>query len=125
MPTVPNSGVKRLGSLMAILCLLALGGCVTKWIKPGGTVAEFEGMKSSCSARAYGRYPPLLVQTEIRPAYTTPVQTQCYGAGYNVQCTTTGGETVAPEFVMVDQNDSIRDEDIQSCFYENGWTPQQ
>lgn len=106
-----------------LLCFLSLAGCATKWSKPGATSAEFEATKGSCSARAYSRYQPIMTSIQIGSGYTTPLQTQCFGTGYNVQCTTTGGQYVPPTSMMVDQNNNARDQDIRACFFERGWTP--
>ena len=103
---------------------LALAGCATKWTKPGATEQEFEVTKASCIGRASSRFPPAMQHIQIGSGYTTPMQTQCFGTGYSVNCTTTGGQYVPPAFMDVDANTGARNSDVRSCFFENGWTPE-
>lgn len=106
-----------------MICLISLTGCGTKWSKPGASEAEFEGTKASCASRAYSRFQPVMQSVQIGSGYTTPLQTQCFGTGYNVQCTSTGGQYTPPASIMVDQNNNARSQDVRSCLFEQGWTP--
>lgn len=107
----------------ALFCLVILAGCATKWSKPGASPAEFEATKASCNSRAYSRFQPAMQSVQISSGYVTPVQTQCFGTGYNVQCTSTGGQYIPPASIMVDQNSNARNQDVRGCFFEQGWTP--
>jgi hypothetical protein len=100
-----------------------LAGCTEYWEKPGGSTAEFEAMKGSCTARAYSQFPPMLQQIVLVAGYRTPIQTICTGYGAFVNCYTTGGEYVPPSTMTVDRNENVRDQAVRSCFFENGWTP--
>jgi hypothetical protein len=102
---------------------LALAGCAEKWTKPGGSPEEFDAMKASCSAQAYGQFPPQLQQIQASSGYYTPVTTNCSGYGYNVSCFQSGGQYIQPVIVTVDVNRNARGQAARSCFYSNGWQP--
>jgi hypothetical protein len=109
--------------ILWICVALLTASCATKWSKPGATEAEFEGTKSACSGRSYSQFPPAMQQVMIMTAYTTPLQTQCYGTGYAVNCNTTGGQYIPASYMTVDNNQVPRNAAVRSCFFERGWTP--
>jgi len=107
-----------------ILAAIALSGCSPQiWAKPGGTSVEFEGTKAACNAQSYAQFPPMPQQIMIMGGYTTPVQTSCSGAGYTVNCYSTGGNYVPPAYVTVDQNQNARSSGFRSCLMTAGWQP--
>lgn len=114
-------------NIVRLVCVMvlavALDGCATKWTKPGATTAEFEGTKASCISRASARFLPHMQHIQIGSGYTTPTQTQCFGTGYNVNCTTSGGQYIPPAFMDIDANNGARNQDVRACFFEAGWTP--
>jgi hypothetical protein len=109
--------------ILCVCAVLLTASCVTKWSKPGATEAEFEGTKSACDGRSYSQFPPAPQQIMIMAGYVTPMQTQCYGSGYYVNCNTTGGQYIPPSYMTVDNNQRPRDAAVRSCFFEQGWTP--
>ncbi len=113
---------------ITLVVITFVSGCATRWVKPGGTTDEFEATKASCISRAYARFPPMEHQVQLGNGYTTPSYTNCYGngygGGYNANCTTTGGQYVPPATMTVDSNQQARNQDVRSCFFENGWTPE-
>ncbi|MGI0076471.1 MAG: hypothetical protein ACREAU_03590 [Nitrosopumilaceae archaeon] len=114
---------KRLVFVSALYALV-VSGCGTVWVKPGATEQEFYATKGHCTARAQAEFPYIPEQTQIGSGYTTPIVTNCNGFGYSYRCYTTGGNYVPPMVIIIDINASRRNSDIESCFYENGWTPE-
>lgn len=110
--------------LTMIVGMMLIGGCATKWVKPGGTEREFEATKAHCQSKSLSQYPPRLREVTIGTGYTTPVTTNCYSIGYSVNCYTTGGDYVPPIKMTVDDNDSSRKEATKGCLYQHGWTPE-
>jgi hypothetical protein len=103
--------------------LLSLAGCVQKWSKPGATAEEFDAMKASCTAQAYGQFPQMLQQIQASSGYYTPVTTNCFSTGVGASCYQQGGQYIPPIIITVDQNRAPRQEAIKGCFYSNGWSP--
>jgi hypothetical protein len=93
--------------------------------KPGATSDEFEATKAACISRASARFPPMMRQVQIGTGYTTPMTTSCNGNGYgySMNCSTVGGQYVPPSALTVDDNSNARLQDVRSCFFENGWRP--
>lgn len=116
---------KRSLTILLLTFLVCTSGCATKWVKLGATEHEFNAMKASCEARAQSKFPPLMRQQQISSGYTTPMTTNCYNTGYQVQCYSTGGHYVPPRYMAVDDNYHARQSDIESCYYENGWRPEE
>ena len=108
-----------------LMLLLGLAGCATVWVKPGATEQDFQVMQSNCTARAFQRYPASLQQVQTGPPYFVPPMVQCGGWGPYYRCVTVPGQWMPPSYALVDVNQSPRSQDIQSGFYENGWSPQQ
>jgi hypothetical protein len=109
--------------VLALAIMPLIAACATKWEKPGATEAEFEATKSACQSRSYSQFPPMPEQVLIMAGYTTPMQTQCSGAGYYSNCYTTGGQYIPPSYMTVDNNQAPRNSANRSCFFEHGWTP--
>ena len=103
--------------------LFGLTGCVQKWSKPGGTPEEFDAMKASCTAQAYGQFPQMLQQIQASSGYYTPITTNCYSTGVGANCYQQGGQYIPPIIITVDQNNPPRQQAIKACFYSNGWSP--
>jgi len=114
--------LRALPTVCAVLPF-ALSGCIERWEKPGATPQEFDAMKASCISRAYARFPPRVREIALTGAYTAPIQTSCSEYGYNVACSQTGGQYIAPITTTVDDNQYARNQDTRACFYESGWQP--
>jgi hypothetical protein len=98
-------------------------GCVQYWEKPGASESDFEVMRGQCNARAYHRFPPLVRRTLSTEGHYDPVTTRCVTKGNTTECTKTGGQWVPPTYTTVDDNEDPREQDLHSCFFENGWKP--
>lgn len=107
----------------ALVCLLAVAGCATRWEKPGATAADFGAMTARCESRAYSRIRPAMQQVQVGSGYFTPLQTRCVDYGYTARCFQVGGEYVPPSFATIDNNADARAADVKACFFENGWSP--
>jgi hypothetical protein len=93
--------------IFVMILALALGGCATKWSRPGATDAEFKSTEAACVSRAGARFMPEMQRIQITggySGYTTPMQ-------------------IPPAFMDVDVNTGARNQDVRACFFEAGWTP--
>lgn len=110
-------------SFISFVFVIALSGCAhTYWAKPGGTPNQFEADKAECGADAYRQFPPNVISnTTYSPAYNPPVQTNCYGSGGNMTCTTTQPNRPAPTTTTRDVNVQARDAAWESCMYNKGY----
>jgi uncharacterized lipoprotein len=107
------------------LLVLTLSGCAEKWVKPGATEQQFEAMKAACNSKAMAAFPPMLRQVPLSNGYMTPTTTDCTRNAYSVSCTTTEGQYVPPAMRVIDDNVEARNQNIRSCYYENGWHPEE
>jgi hypothetical protein len=119
-----SEDMHKRGPILCICAALLTASCATKWTKPGATEAEFEGTKAACAGKAYSQFPPAPQQLLIMAGYMTPLQTQCFGSGYSMNCNTTGGQYIPPSYMTVDNNQSARNASVRGCFFEHGWTPE-
>lgn len=113
--------IQRFGVATAFLALCVLSGCVT-WEKPGGTQATFDADKAQCIVSASQQAPPAPVTTSTGAGYSTPVQTNCYRIGNAMNCTSTGGNYIAPVTTTYDANVVTRGYAFDSCMYSKGYT---
>ena len=65
---------------------------------------------------------PEALRIGTTPTYTTPVQTNCYNAGYSVQCYTTGGQVYGGDTYTYDANSKLRSEHYAKCMVSRGWS---
>ena len=111
-----------------------LSGCATyQWNKDGATQDDFNQDRYQCETEAARTYPTALVAQQVTQGYSAPVQTNCntngsaYGSGgyaygsSSTNCTTTGGQSVAPTYVNVDVNTSNRAQAAQQCMFARGY----
>lgn len=111
--------MKKLIPVVAIF----LTGCTTIWEHPTKTESQFYSELSECERYAASQYPTIMQQMQITSGYTTPISTQCYAIGYNVQCHTIGGQYYPPVYQTLDINTSTRNNAVKICLRSQGWTP--
>jgi hypothetical protein len=117
--------MRRIG-LAAVLALLgAAAGCTEYWVKPGASEREFEVMRGQCSQRAYRRFPPMLYQTLSQEGHYAPAVSHCVTKGNSTECSKSPGGWVPPTYATIDANGEPRSQDIRSCYFENGWKPEE
>jgi hypothetical protein len=115
--------MRRVSLAAGAVLALSVAGCTEYWAKPGAGEREFEVMRGQCNARGYQRFPPLVRTSLSQEGHYAPVTNRCVTKGNSTECTKTGGQWVPPSYTTVDDNERPRDEDIRSCFFENGWAP--
>lgn len=108
---------------MILIGALLLAGCTEKWAKPGATAADFDGMKAACTSRGYAMFPPMMRQIQMSDAYTTPVVITCNNEAFVQKCSQNGGQYIPADTTTVDDNDDGRNQNVRSCFYQQGWNP--
>jgi hypothetical protein len=121
--------------LYPFLALAVLSGCAQyQWQKQGATQAEFNSDSYACELDAAHAYPTAMVRQQTHPGYTSPAITNCtsngsaYGSGNMVygngstNCYTTPGQTVAPTYINVDQNEGNRTAIYKSCLVARGYS---
>jgi hypothetical protein len=112
---------RGLGLVGACLLLLTLAGCAEHWAKPGASQVERDAALARCNAESHARFPPVLEQVLVRPAYFVPPQTRCTTVDNKTQCRSFGGYWVPPTFQTIDHNAEGRRAARIDCMYRLGW----
>lgn len=106
------------------LASTAFASCAThEWVGPPGGVTEQQVRADAwaCQQQALSMYPQRIVQTPIGTGYQQPSETRCQSWGSQLNCTTTPGQYVPPEYIASDANDGPRKEAIKSCLFAKGY----
>lgn len=117
--------MKRMLALGVLVSTLT--ACASKqWVGPPGGVTEQQVRSDlwECQQRAAQMYPQRIVQTPLGSGYQQPAQTNCQAWGSQLNCTTTPGQYVPPEYITSDANDGPRKSAIRSCLYSKGYREQ-
>ncbi len=109
--------------LFLFLGLIVTASCTQYWEKPGSSQGEFDVTLAGCESKAMSLAPPMMQTIQISAGYMTPVTTQCSGYGQFVNCYSTGGQYMPPQFMTIDANKSNRERQVNSCLRVAGWTP--
>lgn len=114
--------MSRITFLFKGLFVVLLTGCAIGWERPNTTEAEFYQDRYQCEQQAAQMYPVAIVQRTVAGGYQGPSQTNCYGYGNNIQCTTTPGTYMPPVSTAQDVNAMNRDGAFRSCLNSKGYT---
>ena len=117
-------GEKKCMRPVSILFLVSfiLTACnpVSLWYRQGAEVGKLNSDLTNCRVRAAQAVP---VNQQIRrtPTYVSPVQTNCYGTGYSMQCYSTGGNVTGGNIYSFDANSGLRTDVISQCMGQQGY----
>jgi len=119
-----RASIFRLTALIMLCAVLAMVASCSKtvWTKPGADAQDFDRDKVACLAQSYQSAPVSNTSVPLGGGYTQPAYTNCYGVGYGINCTTTGGAYIPPPTVTIDQNTGARNAVFNACMYSLGWT---
>lgn len=114
--------LRRLILVASVVSVTAVSGCMeeTMWYQAGVSPGKVYNDSTDCQVAAAQRVP---VNSQLRqtPVFTTPVQTSCFGYGYSVSCTQTGGQTYGGDVYSVDANARLRSRVIGQCMMNRGY----
>lgn len=98
-----------------------LGGCATRWTKPGFDLNAWQVDYNNCIIQSSRLFPPQYHTSTIYTV-TSPIETNCERIGTYVSCSTTGGES-HPITVTEDLSRGNRDKAWESCIRALGYYP--
>ncbi len=105
--------------------ILLLAGCANLghvWHRDNTTEAEFNQDRYQCTVEATRAYPAQNIPITTGGGYQTPVQTNCVSVGNNVNCTSYGGERVAPTTTWIDANAGNQSAMVEQCLKARGYS---
>lgn len=112
----------RLNGFLLFFALVACAPATGVYVyKNGGTVARTDKDYFDCELAA-SRNVPTDTRIATTPTYTTPTQTNCYDAGYAIQCTTTGGQVQGGQTYSYDANSELRRGYVARCLASKGYS---
>ncbi len=92
------------------------------WYRSNTSEAEFNQDRYQCTVEASRASPPQNFQMVTGSGYQTPVQTNCISNGNNVNCTSYGGERVAPTTTWIDANAVNQSAMVELCLKAKGYS---
>ena len=102
--------------------ILGLAGCAERFSKPGATQLDLDRDYQSCKVQAFSAFPYTPEQIQLNAGYYEPMSTVCSGYGAFTNCSTVGGEYVAPTYLTVDGNLTPRHSMLMGCMEGLGYT---
>lgn len=110
-------------ALSAAVLMVTLAGCGPQyiWVKPGATSANWNVDWTDCRVYGAQAVPQNQQSMKLSNGYQEPAFTSCSKFGASIDCTTTGGGSVAPTYIAYDANSDLRDDAIRLCMSRKGW----
>lgn len=110
-------------ALIAAALMGTLAGCGPQyvWVKPGATSANWNVDWTDCRVYGIQAVPQNQQATKLSNGYQEPAFTSCSKFGASIDCTTTGGGSVAPTYIAYDANSGLRDDAIRLCMLRKNW----
>jgi len=115
----PNRRMKFV-PLIGLLTLTSCAQPIQFWYQQGAVPGSANRELVNCQVAGV-RNVPVNTQIGQSPSFVTPVTTSCFGGGYSIHCTQSGGDVIGGGVYSYDANSKLREALVAQCMREKGF----